>query len=159
MEQLPNFLLAAPVLLVSIIPTFTYFRHLFSGHTSEPPKHPALLPFQILHLALTILLVFASHTQIALRVAITDPVVWWNIADVAFKWGPHALRQAGTTAAIKSVHPHSSPAEDQAETVRKEQEEIAAGRRMTRWGRIWMGYVVVWGAISLLLWAGHYPPA
>ncbi|RSH90453.1 ER membrane glycoprotein subunit of the GPI transamidase complex-like protein [Saitozyma podzolica] len=76
--QLPNFLIAAPVLLVSLIPSFVYFRQTLSPvfargksqHLSAPfPPHasPALLPFHIHHLALTLLLIFASHTQISLR--------------------------------------------------------------------------------------------
>ena len=158
MEQLPNFLLAAPVLLVSILPTYSYFRHLLFRQTNvEPSRHPALLPFQILHTATTLLLVLASHTQIALRVALADPVVWWNIADMAFEWDPRFFAsspngQAGSKqpVSVKGVQRRGGARRDA---------EIRGGRRMTKWGRLWVGYDSVWGSISLLLWAGHYPPA
>jgi phosphatidylinositol glycan class V len=156
------------VLLVSILPTLTYFFHLSTNHDNSspptPPRHPALLPFQILHTALTLLLLFASHTQIALRVAVTDPVVWWNLADMAYKWDPAFLRPVLKNAADGSQGLQgskvvaSAPGRDVG-GVREEENRIRAGRRMTKWGRLWVGYVVVWGAVSMLLWAGHYPPA
>lgn len=30
---------------------------------------------------------------------------------------------------------------------------------MTRQGRVWCWYTILWGSVSLVLWAGHYPPA
>ncbi|GAA99627.1 glycosyltransferase family 76 protein [Mixia osmundae IAM 14324] len=27
------------------------------------------------------------------------------------------------------------------------------------WGELWVGYCLIWGVVSLLLWAGFYPPA
>jgi len=72
---------------------------------------------------MTFLLIFSSHTQIALRVISTDPVFWWVLADLAFDW---------------TTRDH---------------------RRMTRIGKLWVWWSVIWGAVSIVLWAGHYPPA
>jgi len=32
-------------------------------------------------------------------------------------------------------------------------------KRITRLGKIWIAWVIIWGAVSIVLWAGHYPPA
>jgi phosphatidylinositol glycan class V len=73
---------------------------------------------------MTFLLIFSSHTQIALRVISGDPVVWWNVAAMAFDWG-----------------------------------NSLESRKMTKAGKAWVWWTVIWGAVSLVLWAGHYPPA
>ena len=150
LEQLPNFLLAAPVLLVSIIPSVSYLRSLIASRSSSaiPSKHHALLPFHLHHLLLTALLVFGSHTQIALRTAITDPVAWWNVASVAFRWELPSVRS----------QPGASVPE-QTEKKGAQSETSLAGGQMTTVGRIWVGWVVVWGAVSLVLWSAHLPPA
>jgi phosphatidylinositol glycan class V len=57
-----------------------------------------------------VLLLFASHVQIALRLAVTDPTLWWT---------------------------------------------LAASKRLSAWTY----FCVVYGAVSLVLWAGFYPPA
>lgn len=36
---------------------------------------------------------------------------------------------------------------------------VEAKRRMYFWGRVYLGWVVVWGLVATLLWAGFYPPA
>lgn len=92
-----------------------------------------LLPFYIHSFALTLLLLFSAHTQIALRVCVTDPVIWWSLAGMGFEWG------AGSSAG-KTDH-----------------ERVAGG--MTIIGEGWIWWVVIYGAISMVLWAGHYPPA
>ena len=120
--QVPNFLLAAPVLAVSLLPTLAYFQK-----ASTAPH--ALLPFHIHHLFLTLLLIFASHAQIALRVCITDPVVWWNVAAVAVDWAPVGKGDQARPTVLTTA------------------------------GKLWIGWVVVYGTVSLFLWAGHYPPA
>lgn len=83
-----------------------------------------LLPIYIHSFVLTLILIFSSHTQIALRVASTDPVIWWNVAAVAFDWTDGG-KMTG----------------------------------MTKAGKLWMWWVVLCGAVSIVLWAGHYPPA
>ncbi|KAK4685357.1 pre-rRNA-processing protein TSR4, partial [Tremellales sp. Uapishka_1] len=107
--QIPNLLIASPVLFVS----------LYGSHTviwSRTNSTETI--FHLHHLFLTMLLILSSHTQIALRVVSGDPVFWWNVRSMAF-----------------------------------------GDKGMTRMGRAWVSWTVVWGAISIVLWAGHYPPA
>jgi phosphatidylinositol glycan class V len=101
----PYFLLVAPILAVSFLP-----------RNPATKRIPAAL--YIHHIAMTLLLIFSSHIQIALRTIMGDPVVWWNVAGMAVDGG-----------------------------------------RVTGLGRAWIAWSVVWGSVSLVLWAGHYPPA
>ncbi|CAK9782258.1 mannosyltransferase [Cutaneotrichosporon oleaginosum] len=127
LQQAPNFLLAAPVLTVSLIGVC---RHLSMGDSvSSASTSPDRISGGgsdvqtaiVVYIALMdVLLIFASHTQIALRLAPTDPVVWWTLA--------------------KSF-------------------DSAGSRKLTLLEKGWGWWVLVWGAASLVLWSGHYPPA
>ncbi|KAK8865872.1 hypothetical protein IAR55_001020 [Kwoniella newhampshirensis] len=129
LSQMPNILLASPVLLVSIYGTLNYLRKRVSSGRHTNPSHPALEGLYICHLVTTCLLLFSSHTQIALRVCLGDPVVWWNVVSLAFDWD-------------------------------KSPDGKQMGRRgMTKVGKWWVGWCLVWGAVSMVLWVGHYPPA
>ena len=108
--QIPNILLALPILATASHGSYTYFTH---------PSDPRLTPLYLHHVGMTVLLLLSSHTQIVLRVCSGDAVLWWSVARLVF--------------------------EDDG--------------RVTRVGRWWIGWVVVWGAVSIVLWAGHYPPA
>lgn len=111
--QIPNILMASPVLAVSVYGTCRFF-------TSKTTLSRLLTPMILHHACMTILLIFGSHTQIALRVVSTDPVFWWLLADMSFEKGK---------------------------------------KGMSRMGRAWLWWAVIWGAVSIVLWAGHYPPA
>lgn len=137
--QIPNFVLAAPVLALSVAASWTFYshnlRHVLSStlpflciapvsqHDNDPKRDALsrpflsiqLTPFIHLHTALTLMLLFASHVQIILRVSVTNPVIFWFVADL--------------------IHTRS------------------------RWGRRWVTYCLVWGSVSIFLWAGFYPPA
>lgn len=137
MQQLPNFILAAPVLALSFSASFAYytqtwpeclFRSLPFSSTfvrthgnkdKAADKHPFfnidLLPCIHLHTALTLLLLFASHVQIALRQACTNPVIFWYAAYL-----------------------------------------VQTGDKKGKW---WTGYCMIWGAVSVVLWTAFYPPA
>ena len=119
-------LIAAPVFAVSLTGTYRYLRGLLDP--SETSKTPCdslvMLPFYLHHIAMTFLLIFSSHTQIALRVISGDPAVWWNLTTMSFDWT-----------------------------------DAQGLRKMTRAGKAWVWWTVVWGAVSLVLWSGHYPPA
>jgi phosphatidylinositol glycan class V len=112
LDSIPNFLLASPVLGISILGLYRYT-------CSRTNLSPIIMPLVIQHGIMTFLLIFQSHTQIALRVVSTDPVFWWLLTEIAFK----------------------------------------DGGGLTRIGRGWIWWTVIWGAISIVLWAGHYPPA
>jgi phosphatidylinositol glycan class V len=137
--QIPNIIIALPVLFSSIIGTYTYFRDLMPRNALSPAKSelrntpippyrpvsdPRLLPIHLHSLCQTLLLIFSAHTQIALRTAITNPVIYWNLANMSFDWGSSSSQ-----------------------------------RKMGRWGKVWVGWSVVWGAVGIVLWSGHYPPA
>ncbi|GAA6007329.1 hypothetical protein JCM10207_001590 [Rhodosporidiobolus poonsookiae] len=176
--QLPNFLLALPVLALAFSASSAFYRahaSLALQHTlpflpawlipsSVPPnrapssstqlrssrpltaaatsalatEHVArLVPFVHLSTALYLLLFTTAHVQIALRVCVCDPVVWWWAAELV-------LRDASS---------------------RGECAKAGAGGRKEgktrghRWGVGWVGYCVVWGTVSIVLWASFLPPA
>lgn len=100
--QIPNFLLAAPVLTLSLFASYDYYRANLSQviqttlpflplkitaaksdtKPTSPFYSPTLIPFIHLHTALTLLLLFASHVQIILRVCVTNPVPFWYVSDL-----------------------------------------------------------------------------
>jgi len=125
--QLPNFLLASPVLLFSFAASYTYYSSqprlvisrtlpflpssLLPSSPTVPSMSqraflsPSLLPFIHLHTATTLLLLISSHVQILLRLCIPNPVIWWYAADLLLAEGSEG-----------------------------------EGRR--RWGKRWIGYCV-----------------
>ncbi|WWD17943.1 hypothetical protein CI109_102388 [Kwoniella shandongensis] len=123
LSQLPNILLALPILLVSLVGIFIYIRTRILPRPGTRPSHPALEGLYICHLMTTGLVLFNSHTQIALRVCLGDPVLWWSATTLAFNWDDD--KQRG----------------------------------LTKVGKLWVGWCVVWGAVAMVLWVGHYPPA
>lgn len=137
LQQLPNFLLAGPLLAMSFAASISYYMHTWPGCLSRSipfygamrqncqqrknkgDLHPFFniktLPFIHLHTILTLILILASHVQIALRQACTNPVIFWYAAIL-----------------------------------------VQDGDRKAKW---WIGYCIVWGAISIVLWTSFYPPA
>ena len=91
---------------------------------------------------MTALLIFGSHTQIALRVISTDPVFWWLLADLAFEKRKENESGDGDGGGDKSRG-----------------RGRGRGMAMTRLGQVWLYWTVVWGSVSIVLWVGHYPPA
>ncbi|KAI1789903.1 mannosyltransferase [Ganoderma leucocontextum] len=147
-QQLPNFLLGAPPLALLFAYSLHYLRGTFiprlqalvsspssnprssldksqesdddagappSASTPSPFLHPSLAPHAVHALIMALLLLFASHTQIVLRVAASMPCIYWAAAWLLV-------------------------------------EQPALGR----W---WVGWSVVWGAVSCMLWAAFLPPA
>lgn len=170
--QIPNLILALPVLLIALTGSYCFFqsyaqlqipipanpiKHGDKPHQttisstlfepfipttiSGPTSSRILLPLYIHSTALTLLLIFSAHTQIALRVCVTDPVVWWSLAGLAFKWQR------------SSAYPRKGDNMDKA----RPRGEDKMG--MTIIGKIWIWWTLIQGAISIVLWAGHYPPA
>ncbi|WVN90315.1 uncharacterized protein L203_105551 [Cryptococcus depauperatus CBS 7841] len=129
--QLPNIALALPILVVSAMGIRNMFRQSLpsskpKAHTAPPPLKPIILALYTVHALNMALLLFTSHTQIALRVCLGDPVIWWNVAEMAFDW---------------------------------DNTMEGKGFGVTRLGKWWIGWTVLWGAAATVLWAGHYPPA
>lgn len=131
-EQIPNFILGAPPLLVlgsaavgSIRAAFPSIRRsLFtssSGTTEErwtkdDEQAITMFPHALHALAMTLILLFASHTQIALRVAPTLPFFHWSVARLF----------------------------------------LSDSKAARSW---WIGWLVIWWPLSCVLWGAFLPPA
>jgi phosphatidylinositol glycan class V len=161
-SQLPNFVLVAPILVASIYGIYQYWQLVFrrfthsttvsSSRQSRPARlrsksrsstdldldlelrrtlweNPEAAPFFLIHTITTLILVFASHTQIALRVSMGNPVLFWIVgALVSNSNSSRKYRRGG-------------------------------GSRTAKWARRGIVWSCTWGAVSLVLWAGFYPPA
>lgn len=121
-QQTPNFLLAAPVITLllhySTQSVHSFAIRLFNEPQSRnlsPFESPSLVPHGIHAFVFTLILLFASHTQIILRFASSLPFTYWSAARLLVE------------------HP--------------------------RLGKWWVGWSVVWGAVSLVLWSAFLPPA
>lgn len=99
MQQLPNFLIAAPVLLLLFFSSTTHILRVFPHQVSprstsestivSPMLTLSLLPHAIHAFIFTCMLLFASHTQIILRLASSMPFTYWSAARLFFehpKW-------------------------------------------------------------------------
>lgn len=118
-EQLPNFALATPVIALSAYGCFDYLKEQdISLRSLRKPE----LPIFLYQSAMLLLLLFASHTQIALRLSMTDPLLWSTVARLLLP---------------------SSPKSTSSEAM----------------GRKWIWWCLLWASVSVVLWAGHYPPA
>jgi phosphatidylinositol glycan class V len=92
-EQIPNFALALPILSLYFGASWTYysanwpawfwrtFRCPAADRPTQDSQHAflcmAVLPHIHLHTLLALQLLFFSHVQIALRQAVTNPVLFW----------------------------------------------------------------------------------
>ncbi|KAI0367932.1 mannosyltransferase [Pilatotrama ljubarskyi] len=132
LQQLPNFLLGAPPLLLLFTFTLRYLRlaliprlvnHISASDSpskspienASPFLSPSIAPHVIHALVLCLLLLFASHTQIVLRLAASMPLTYWAAAWL-----------------------------------------VAERPTLGKW---WVGWSVVWGAVSCVLWGVFLPPA
>ena len=143
--QIPNFLMASPILVASVYGGYRFASTQYRLASSSPIrrsdsrirpgnnsksslgdidltlwKNPDAIPFFLIHIITTYVLIFASHTQIALRLSIGNPVLFWIVG---------ALLVEGDKT------------------------------RPGRWARYGVVWSCAWGAVSLVLWAGFYPPA
>ncbi|EGN99627.1 glycosyltransferase family 76 protein [Serpula lacrymans var. lacrymans S7.3] len=129
-QQLPNFIISLPVLLIIYIFAFNYFSALptvltsfpLLSHTRAPKPKPRspflssrLLPHVLYATLLTLILTFSAHTQIALRTLPAVPVTYWSAA-----W-------------------------------------LLLERPML--GKAWVAWSMVWGSLSAVLWGVFLPPA
>ncbi|OCF73752.1 hypothetical protein I204_05596 [Kwoniella mangroviensis CBS 8886] len=135
--NIPNILLPLPIFLTSVL---GIKRIVLSCHTAQRRPHvrSEILVLYIHHTLMMLLLLFNSHTQILLRACITDPVIWWNVAGSAVNW------------------------ENKEDDSGQDRGKIIGGRgyiRLTRIGKYWIGWCVIWSTVSMILWVGHYPPA
>jgi phosphatidylinositol glycan class V len=129
-SQIPNFLLASPILYSSLRSIYDFAKPSPSGSQKEgsPLKtvRNDLVGYLGLHIALAYILITSSHTQIALRTMGSNPMFWWGLTQQA-----HEFRHGSKESVVK----------------------------IRRFGRMWLVWVLVWTVWSLILWAGFYPPA
>lgn len=136
-QQLPNFLISAPVLVLLLGYSAHYIRRALIPHLQalsasrthiskskssrsiiaslSPFLSPSVAPHAIHAFIFTLMLLFTAHTQIVLRLAASMPFTYWAAA-----W-------------LLVEHP--------------------------LWGKRWVTWSVVWGAVSVVLWATFMPPA
>jgi phosphatidylinositol glycan class V len=172
-SQLPNFVLVAPILVASIYGIYRYWQLVFrrsadstttttttNSSQSRPAssrsrsrsstdldldldlelrqtiwENPDAAPFFLVHTITTLILLFASHTQIALRVSMGNPVLFWIV-------GAFVSNSSSSSSSSSRVK------------YRRGGEGCAA-----KWARRGIVWSCTWGAVSLVLWAGFYPPA
>lgn len=114
LKQLPNFLLAAPILLISASGIFHYFEAdpvrfttlgfrcatLVSKSGNRFASNPLMLPHVYLYTFLVLVATFVMHVQVATRFLATSPLLYWWLADRVVR--PPAADEgvvgAGTTA-------------------------------------------------------------
>ncbi|KAJ7124894.1 GPI mannosyltransferase 2 [Mycena epipterygia] len=92
LQQLPNFLIAAPPLLSISVFSIHHLRHWLKAPAA--PGHAflsaSITPHAIHALIMCAILLFASHTQIILRLAASMPITYWAAAWLLVdhpKWG------------------------------------------------------------------------
>jgi phosphatidylinositol glycan class V len=122
--QLPNFAIASPILVLSVYGLVKYGSHLYETPNQATLdrqrrlgyndmafwRNKEILPFFLIHLITTWLVLFASHTQIALRISIANPVIYWTAASLVgsseadqAKWGRRWLRWTAIWGCISIV--------------------------------------------------------
>lgn len=116
---------------------------------------PALLPFVLHSAALTLILLLDAHVQILLRLAQTNPAVYWAAAGLM--GGDELPWQA-------AFRPRAAAADE------RPARETSSGKGRSAWPKLrvsslpdagvwYLRWVVGWGAITTVLWAGFFPPA
>jgi phosphatidylinositol glycan class V len=88
LSQLPNFLLAAPTLLVILTFSLHHLKGTGLGSSKRKPEprlhcafqNATITPHAIHGIIFSFILIFASHTQIVLRLAASMPLVYWAAA-------------------------------------------------------------------------------
>jgi phosphatidylinositol glycan class V len=146
-NQLPLFVISFPIYWASFAGIWNYYRstRFMTPKTqskqdeersakeleNRPFLNPRLQIHILIQLILTSLLLFNSHVQIILRQIATIPAFWWGLADGISR---HWKRQQSSN----------------------QQNSHHDGHSYWAW---WFPWIVVWAPISLVLWAGFYPPA
>ncbi|THH07761.1 hypothetical protein EW145_g3162 [Phellinidium pouzarii] len=183
LQQSPNILLAAPILVLlfhasilhirrALIPFIsTRLQSLLDSSrvpknsekyaarediVSDPLLTPSLAPHAIHTFILSTTLLVSAHTQIALRLASALPFTYWAAARLLVdKPQPERrLQSAGTDPATPS--PDSGKQSIlEAKNTNAEMKDWVPGR-VARW---WVGWSVLWGVTSLITWAVFLPPA
>ncbi|KAH8119351.1 hypothetical protein DFH11DRAFT_1564543 [Phellopilus nigrolimitatus] len=185
LQQLPNFLLAAPVLVLLFHASIRHVRLSFlpririrlqelsivspnndvktsgepcNSFPSDPFLALSLTPHAIHALILSTMLLISAHTQIVIRLASALPFTYWAAARLFLP-------------ITRSIHPsaldpipesdsRSSSTEAPGKGMKTGTTESAVqGQGLGRAAHWWLGYSVLWGAVALVSWAVFLPPA
>lgn len=170
-----------PPSLGSLLPSLSLPRpRRPSTHAERLLSRPEMVPYLLHSVILSGILFWASHVQIVLRLAQTMPVVWWGAAALVSRREGEAERTQDVSGrdraeqVLSDVKTTVEPVEEAEKSLRRRRGEGAKigtnpsdqpqaieteARRMHAYGRWYLGWVVTWGAIATVLWAGFYPPA
>lgn len=85
LAQIPNFLIAAPPIIV-ILAFASSILSKMTSKTIQSNYSPSLTPHAIHAVVFTFILLFASHTQIILRLAASMPFTYWAAAWTYMKY-------------------------------------------------------------------------
>ncbi|KAJ1303037.1 hypothetical protein OPQ81_011238 [Rhizoctonia solani] len=151
--QIPNFLLAIPILALSFSSIVWFMIASSRGirfnpekvdsslpeSTLSPLKALILLPYALHALVLSLMLLIAAHVQIALR-----------ILPAATPW----ISWAGAALIVQSVR-HKGDAGKKSPS-RKDSPSCSWWPLLSR---IWIGWTIIWLFVSSVLWLAFLPPA
>ncbi|KAL0956090.1 hypothetical protein HGRIS_002258 [Hohenbuehelia grisea] len=163
LSQLPNFALAAPVLVLLYAWSIAHLRHVaphywrvasintttknqrrLPGTPINPPidpfLQPSLTPHAIHAFVTASTLLFSANTQIALRLAAALPAVYWAAAWLYWRTSEREE--------VKMVR-----------DVRSDARETSQPKSRWQSSKCYITWSMVWGALSIVLWAGFLPPA
>ncbi|KAL5485223.1 GPI18 [Sanghuangporus weigelae] len=163
LQQTPNVLLGSPVLILLIYGSLSHIRHVLmprisalvqrdtnhirSTSSAESKKDPffnaTLTPHAIHALIFSLILLISAHTQIALRLASALPFTYWTAAWLFLR------------------EPHTQFGDKRANITGQQNRNIRNGLkpRISRAARLWLGWSIAWGMISLVTWGVFLPPA
>ncbi|QRV91959.1 glycosyltransferase family 76 protein [Ceratobasidium sp. AG-Ba] len=161
--QIPNFLLAMPMLALTSCSGFTFLRLAYRGLTTTarstthsqprdiissptPSVTLTLLPYVIHALVLSTLLFTTAHVQIALRVLPT--------ATPWASWAGAALVMAGTR------QDNAKPPDSVTRSSKGRKRNPPCPRSWTVFAsHMWIRWSVIWAFVSSILWLSFLPPA
>ena len=139
-QQFPNILLAAPVLILlfscsvrDIRQASALVTHVRTRNRKDVSASLSIIPHAIHAFALALTLLVGAHTQIALRFAAALPYTYWSAASLFVDKSP----------------------------IFTSQEMVKSGNQTLDGmvAKCWVAWSVVWGVISLIAWATFLPPA
>ncbi|KAG8790825.1 ER membrane glycoprotein subunit of the GPI transamidase complex-like protein [Ceratobasidium sp. 428] len=180
-SQIPNFLLAAPMLLLVGGASILFLATVYRASTAEakfkgsdrvqsiapldglslaPQMTLTLLPYALHALVLSLLLFTTAHVQIALRV-LPAATPWASWAGAALVMKGVQDREDGSwgenTSGAQARH------SNQEVSVRKVKIPSARTKKPGSWwtlvSHIWIGWSIVWLFVSSVLWLAFLPPA
>ncbi|KAG8740677.1 ER membrane glycoprotein subunit of the GPI transamidase complex-like protein [Ceratobasidium sp. 414] len=176
LAQIPNFLLAAPMLILvggssALFCCMIYYnsRHCLVDHFASdrvagsaspsnillsPSMVLTLLPYALHALALSLLLFTAAHVQIALRILpAATPWAAWAGAALVMK-GAQGRADGGRSEEAGAIRARRTRGGSLTDVEARD-----PGSRWTFASHIWIGWSVVWMFVSSILWLAFLPPA